>query len=416
MRIPLVLAISVILLSIACDTYIYCDIRKNFGSRKLIPRAYAISSFCCWAFLIVCLLLPRRDASADITFLMWAFYSYITIYLAKTVFLIFSLIGLIPMLWHSRSWKLGKWLGLPLALLLFCSMWWGAAVTRKNIDIVKANVNSPKLPGAFNGYKIVQISDLHVGTWGEDTRFISRLVDSINSQHPDIVFFTGDIVNRETRELEPFLQILSHLKAPDGVWSVLGNHDYGDYMEWSSPKEKEDNLRLLKSWQRQIGWRLLNNESVEIVHQSDTIHIIGVENWGEPPFHQYGHLIDAYPSGKGGRHNLKDSRFKILLTHNPEHWRREVSDISNIDLTLSGHTHAWQTILRLGKLRWSPSAFRYPQWGGLYINRNPEGELLQLYVNIGAGEVGMPFRIGAPPEITVITLHKDSIPYSLQPK
>ena len=277
-------------------------------------------------------------------------------------------------------------------------------VTRNNIDIVNVEFSSPKLPAAFDGYRIVQISDLHTGTWGTDTRFIERLVDSVNAQKPDLILFTGDIVNRQSAELAPFLGVLSRLHARDGVYSVLGNHDYGDYVDWPSAEEKRANLQLLKDWQRQIGWKLLNNSHTQIISEGDTIQLIGVENWGEPPFHQYGHLIEAYPISRDSIFNLNDNRFKILMTHNPEHWRMEVSKISNIDLTLSGHTHAMQTEFKIGNWKWSPAVMRYPLWGGMYTTDNPQGEPMSIYVNIGAGEVGMPFRIGATPEVTVITL------------
>lgn len=415
MRIPLLMALTLLIMSVAVDLYIYFDLRRNFRQRPGVAIGYAVSSLVCWIFILVCLLLPRRDISSGIEFQMWGIYSYLTIYFPKIIFVIFSTIGGLPKIWRAPTWRCGKWIGLPLALLSFVIMWWGAIVSRNKIEIVEVELSLPNIPKSFDNYKIVQISDLHVGTWGSDTRFISRLCDSVNALHPDIVFFTGDVVNRESRELSPFLKALSGIKAKDGVYSVLGNHDYGDYVEWPSKEEKADNLQLLKNWQRQIGWRLLNNESLPIVAGSDTIRLIGVENWGEPPFHQYGHLIDAYPISADSVLNLNDRNFKILLTHNPEHWLREVTGISNIDLTLSGHTHAMQTEIRIGKFKWSPAKWRYPAWGGLYQRNSSENHPMLLYVNIGAGEVGMPFRIGAIPEITLITLHSDSTMFSPQP-
>lgn len=341
---------------------------------------------------------------------MWGIYAFLTIYFPKILFTIISVIGGLPRLWKAKTWRTGLWAGLPLGIIIFCAMWWGALVTRGKIEVNKVTIELPRLPKAYDGYKIVQISDLHVGTWGEDTCFMSRLVDSVNALHPDVIFFTGDIVNRDTRELQPFLPILSRLYARDGVYSVLGNHDYGDYVDWPTPQEKQENLQLLKDWERQIGWKLLNNTSVPLVKGNDTIQLIGVENWGEPPFRQYGHLTDAYPISKDSIKHLNDSRFKILLTHNPEHWLREVIKISNIDLSLSGHTHAMQCEFRAGNWKWSPAVFRYSTWGGLYKRENADGYPMNLYVNIGAGEVGMPFRIGATPEITLILLTGGPIP------
>ncbi|MDE6273305.1 MAG: metallophosphoesterase [Muribaculaceae bacterium] len=403
MRIPILFALTLLVLSMATDLYIYLDIRRNFRSRGW-SRFYGWSAILCWIFLIITLLLPRRDADRGIEFQMWGFYSYLSVYVPKIIFTIASIIGGIPRILNGHSWKSGKWIGIPLAFVAFIAMWWGALFTRNQMEVVDVTIASARIPKGFDGYRIVQISDLHVGTWGRDTRFISRLCDSINSLKPDIILFTGDIVNRETTELQPFLKALSGLKAKDGVYSVLGNHDYGDYVEWPTAAEKAANLQLLRNWQRQIGWHLLDNDHTEIIASGDTIQLIGVENWGEPPFHQYGHLIDAYPLTQDSVKNLNDNRFKILMTHNPEHWLREVTDISNIDLTLSGHTHAMQTELRLGNWKWSPSAFRYKTWGGLYTRAAADGNNMKLYVNIGAGEVGMPFRIGAIPEITLITL------------
>lgn len=404
MRIPLIMALALIILSVAVDLYIFFDIKRN-SRRSTGTVAYGISSVICWIFMLICLLLPRRDAAQGISFQMWGLYSYLSIYVPKIIFVIFSLIGGIPGIWKGHTLQTGKWIGIPIGIILFCMMWYGALVTRKQIEVTEVTITSSKLPEGFEGYSIIQISDLHLGTWGEDTKFVERLTDTVNSLKPDLILFTGDIVNRDTREMQPFLKILSTMRAKDGIYSVLGNHDYGDYVEWPSAEEKAENLQLLKNWQRQIGWRLLNNESVNITSGNDTIRLIGVENWGEPPFRQYGHLTDAYPLTSDSIRNLKDSNFKILMTHNPEHWLREVTKISNIDLSLSGHTHAMQFEIKAGKWKWSPSKWRYPAWGGLYERSYSDGEPMYLYVNVGAGEVGMPFRIGAVPEITVITLH-----------
>lgn len=406
MRIPLIMALLLFCLSVIADVYIYLDLKKNFSSKRWLTIGYACFALACWIFIAVCLLMPRRDSSAGIIFIMWGIYSYLTVLIPKLIFCLFSWLGCLPRLWKGGAIKLGKWIGVPLGIIIFIAMWWGATITRQQIEVTHVTVVSPKLPEAFNGYRIVQISDLHVGTWGEETRFINKVVDSVNAQKPDLILFTGDIVNRQSSELAPFMKSLARLHAKDGVYSVLGNHDYGDYLDWPSSTEKRDNLQLLKNWQRQIGWKMLNNSRAQIIHDNDTIQLIGVENWGEPPFHQYGHLIDAYPLSKDSVYNLNDDRFKILMTHNPEHWRREVSRISNIDLSLSGHTHAMQTEFKIGIFKWSPAVFRYKQWGGLYKTTNPQGEELQLYVNIGAGEVGLPFRIGAVPEVTVLTLRK----------
>jgi len=356
----------------------------------------------------VIVFLPKRDSDAGIVSIMWMIYSYLSVYIAKFIYIVFSLLGGLPRIWKGKPMKLGLYAGLPFGVVGFAMMWWGAAVGRYNIEVNRVDLSLRNIPEGFDGYKIVQFSDIHVGTWGNDTKFITNLVDSINALQPDIILFTGDIVNRQTSELTPFLQILSRLEARDGVFSVLGNHDYGDYVDWKVPSERIVNNELLAQWQRQMGWRLLNNESLFLRSETtgDSIMLIGVENWGDPPFPVYGDLEKALPSSVDSVNNQNDSNFKILMTHNPEHWNREVSCNTNIDLTLSGHTHAMQCVIQIGDWKWSPAKYRYPNWGGMYERPNLKGDTTRLYVNIGAGEVGMPARIGAAiPEITLFTLH-----------
>ena len=411
MRLPVLLLIFSYLLIIATDALILYDFRVMSVFDKYRPKrkrkgnwwkVYCVFSILILAVFTVAICLPRREGGSEIIHIMWLLYIVISVLVAQIVYCLFSILGFLPKIFRRRRWNTGLWVGLPLAVLFFVMMWWGTIFGRNKIDVVDVAVTSSSLPASFNGYKIAQISDLHVGTWGTDTSFVSKLVDSVNSQTPDLIVFTGDIVNRKTSEIEPFLKVLSRLHARDGVYSILGNHDYGDYIDWANPDEKEENLRLLKSYQKAMGWKMLNNEFKTIKNSADdSIILIGVENWGEPPFSRYGDLQKAYPIEK-----MNDSNFKILLSHNPEHWNREVSEISNIDITLSGHTHAMQFMLGAGGWRWSPAKYKYDQWGGLYSKKNNQGKDTQIYVNIGAGEVGMPMRVGATPEITLITLHK----------
>lgn len=363
---------------------------------------YALFVASVWALLIVAVALPRRNGNADLQPIMWMLYTFLTLFIPKVIYALFSLIGKLPTLWKGKKRSFGVWIGMPLAVVVCASLWWGALVTRRSVEVIRTDVESANLPTAFDGYKIVQISDLHVGTWGNDTSFVSMVVDSVNILKPDLILFTGDIVNRHTSELLPFVDILSRLKSEDGVYSVLGNHDYGDYMDWNSAEQRKMNNKQLINIQSKMGWQLLNNSHVNIYANGDSIILIGVENWGEPPFKVYGDLSKAYT-------DLKDDNFKILMSHNPEHWHREVTDISNIDLTLSGHTHAMQMILRVGGWKWSPSKWKYEQWGGLYHQTASDGTEMQIYVNIGLGEVALPFRLGATPEISLITLRKSAV-------
>ena len=409
-------ALSIILLfvcTILIDWGVLATIRKYATKcRKLWGRIYTIGAVLCIA-LVTAICSWRGESSGDsLTALMWMLYVYFTIYIPKFIYLIISGIGwLCDKLSRSRKPRIGYCIAITGAIigtLVFIAMWVGTIYTRRHIDVEKVEIFSSKLPASFDGYKIVQFSDAHVGTWGTDTTFIAKLVNEINSLHPDLVVFTGDIVNRSTAELKPFITTLSKIKAKDGVISVLGNHDYGDYMHWNSEEEYMENTRLLAQWEKDMGWNLLNNDYQYIANGTDSIAVIGVENWGEPPFRQYGELTKAYlPTGNSSA-DLNDSKYKILLSHNPEHWNREVTDISNINLTLSGHTHAMQTEINLFGWKWSPAVLRYPLWGGLYSRDLKDGEKSYLYVNIGCGEVGIPARFGAAyPELTEITLRRE---------
>ena len=421
MRLPFFFVILLFVVAILIDLYILRDINRfiSLKNRKRWKIGYFISMIIGYGLLVAVMCMPVRDESSDILPVMWLLYSFLTIYISKIVYALISLItrlcsfisrGRIRERRYERDIKkgnVGVKIGMILAFCTFFLLWWGVFFTRREIQVNQVTITSAKLPAAFNGYKIVQFSDAHVGTWGNDTTFISKLVDRINGLKPDMIVFTGDIVNRRTDELQPFLKVLSRLKAKDGVYSVLGNHDYGDYIDWKNEADHKRNNELLARWEKEMGWRLLNNERKIVTKGNDSIVLIGVENWGEPPFPEYGRLTDAYPSHQDSTYNLNDSRFKILLTHNPEHWSREVLNISNIDLSLSGHTHAMQMMISIGNWKWSPSVFKYSRWGGLYKEKSKSGEPMNLYVNIGSGEVGMPSRIGsAYPEITEIILHR----------
>lgn len=409
MRIPALSIIFLFIFSVLIDLYISFDIKQIAKKRGLI--IYWISSVLCYALLIVTISLPRRDAESGISAVMWMLFTFLTIYVAKAVYLICSFLGRLLRIWLRIKLNIypSKWIGLFLGLSFMALMWVGAGYTRHHIMVTKEDFYSVNLPETFNGYRVVQLSDLHVGTWGEDTKFLQNIVDTINSLKPDLVVFTGDLVNRQSGELTPFISVLSGINAKDGIYSILGNHDYGDYVDWDSPESKERNLLKLKDSQRKMGWKMLNNDHDYIYRNSDSILLIGVENWGEPPFPQYGDLERAMP--KKIKENSKDSTFKILLSHDPEHWNLEVSKNTNIDLTLSGHTHAMQTMIKIGEWKWSPAKYRYEQWGGKFERNNLKGEKTSLYVNTGTGAVGMPARLlSAYPEVTVITLHSGKKP------
>lgn len=251
---------------------------------------------------------------------------------------------------------------------------------------------STTIPPAFHGFRIIQLSDLHTGTFVGKKHIIRQLVDSVMALHPDLIVFTGDLVNYHSGELDSFVPILSKMKAPYGVYSVLGNHDYANYRHWTSDDARRADIRRLISQERRMGWNVLLNEHAIIHRQTDSIAIIGVENDGKPPFPARANL----PKALSG---LQPSCFCILLSHDPTHWRRAVLPKTYIPLTLSGHTHGMQ--FQMGNL--SPAKWFYPEWGGAYqATSGPTPRT--LYVSLGIGEVLLPFRLGAWPEINVITL------------
>lgn len=405
MRIPAIIIFLTILIQTIIDIYIWFDFYKTYKIPLKKSLIYFFILESCILLFLIPILLPYRDATSNLEMIMWLLYTYLTTLFPKIIYAIFSLIGRIPILFKFKNLRLGIYIGIPCATIIFICMWWGSLISRNEIDVKHVDLYSEKIPHNFDNYRIVQFSDIHLGTFGNDISFVSEVVDSINSLNPDIIFFTGDIVNRDSKEIIPFLNVLGNLKAKHGVYSILGNHDYGDYMNWENPEAKKQNMDLMIEYQSSImNWNLLKNDFKIIKNGNDSIVVIGVENWGEPPFKQYGDLNTAYPLDS--LHNLFDNNFKILLSHNPKHWRHEVVKKSNIDLTLSGHTHAMQFMLKFGDWQWSPSKWKYEEWAGLYNKTNSNNENMHLYVNIGIGEVAIPFRLGAKPEITFLTLKK----------
>lgn len=288
--------------------------------------------------------------------------------------------------------KFVRQIGLTAAAIPFTSMIYGVSKGKYNFKVRNLKMTFDNLPKSFNGFKIVQISDIHSGSF-DDIGEIREAIDLINSQSPDVVLFTGDLVNYDAREIEPFLDEFKRLKPKVGTYSVLGNHDYGDYKSWNTEEEKKENNELLKRFHQEMDFNLLNNEAVVLSQGEEKISIVGVENWGKPPFPQNGDLDMAI---KG----IEDIPFKVLLSHDPTHWNKKVIDhFMHFDLTLSGHTHGMQFGVEIPGFKWSPVKYLYPEWAGLYEKKNQF-----LYVNRGFGYIGFPGRVGIMPEITVIDL------------
>ena len=256
----------------------------------------------------------------------------------------------------------------------------------------KVKLRFKNLPENFKGYKIVQISDVHSGSFFNPQK-LQKAIDLINEQDADVVLFTGDMVNNYADEFKPFIPLFKSIKAKDGKFSILGNHDYGDYGAWNSREEKAQNIPNLKNYQAEAGFKLLRNENIALEKNGEKIYLLGVENWGIKPFPQYGDLDKAL---KG----VPEDAIKVLMSHDPTHFDEVVKKHkTNVHLTLSGHTHGMQFGLDLKNIKWSPVKFKYKKWADLY-----ESEGKYLYVNRGFGVIAYPGRVGINPEITVIEL------------
>ncbi|MDC6350195.1 metallophosphoesterase [Zeaxanthinibacter sp. PT1] len=287
---------------------------------------------------------------------------------------------------------------LGIAALPFSALLYGMYRGKYNFKVLKYNLEYDDLPDAFDGYQITQISDIHSGSF-DNRKKIEYAVNLINQQQSDVIFFTGDMVNNKAEEMYPWADLFSGLSAKDGKYSVLGNHDYGDYVDWDTEEEKSENLESLKKLQRDMGFDLLLNESRYLQKGNDRLALIGVENWGRGGFKKAGDLEKA--ASRVGKDD-----FKILLSHDPSHWEDIViKDELHYHLTLSGHTHGMQFGIEIpGLVKWSPVKWRYKYWAGIY-------EELGQFINVnrGFGFLGYPGRVGIWPEITVITLKKKGV-------
>ncbi len=288
-------------------------------------------------------------------------------------------------------------IALGLAAIPFASFLYGIYRGKYNFKVLQYTLTFDDLPEAFNGYQITQISDVHSGSFDNPEK-VAYAIDLINRQKSDLILFTGDLVNNKAEEMLPYKKLFKKLKAKDGMFSVLGNHDYGDYITWNNKRAKEQNFEDLKTIQKEIGFDLLLNESRFITKNNERIAIIGVENWGTGGFKQAGDLQKA-------SENVKNSDFKILLSHDPSHWDAQiVNHKKKFHLTLSGHTHGMQFGIEIpGWIKWSPVKWRYKQWAGIY-KKNEQ----YINVNRGFGYLAFPGRVGIWPEITVIKLKKRS--------
>lgn len=359
--------IIICLLSLASDIYLWYRVVRHYTSSW---RYLHWLPLCIMALLIVMML----------TGSMFTWMFSLGIYMFLLAFLPSWFHALLALVRMPRA-------GLALRLMLIGVSLYGITYGWKHLVVVEKEVPCQTLPPSFHGFRIAHISDLHLGTYASHPEIVDRIVEMVNGASPDLIAFTGDIVNSSPTELRPFIETLSRLHAPYGIVSILGNHDYCTYGPRKSAAEQEALLEEVIAMQRQMDWNLLMNEHVVLQNGNDSIAIIGVENDGHPPFPARANLGKATEGISAGC-------YKILLTHDPSHWRRAILSHTDIPLTLSGHTHA----MHLRIAGWSPSALLFSEWGGLYKENNQ-----YLHVNTGTGS-NIPFRLGAWPEITIITL------------
>ncbi len=283
----------------------------------------------------------------------------------------------------------------------FASMVTGILSGATDYRVIRKTVFLPELPKSFDGIRIGQFSDVHAGTFSNKTA-VHGGVEMLLNEKPDVIFFTGDLVNYQTNEVANYIDVFRHMKAPMGVFASTGNHDYGNYRKWSGEAAKRQNFDDMLEAHRLLGYDLLMNEHRFLETSGDRVAIIGIENWGVGPAHRfpkYGNLAQAC-------RGIEDAPVRLLLSHDPSHWDAQVrQEFPDIDVMFAGHTHGFQLGIEVGDLRWSPSQYVYKQWAGLYR----EGEQY-LYVNRGFGCIGYPGRIGMPPELTVIELRRGSPP------
>ena len=374
------LVILVVLL--LCDSYIVFVV-LNSGSWWI--KSLILVPSVAYVAVIVFTLLMKDTKQGTLNLLFWL---TLCVVIPTLIFALLSLIGKGVGMAFPSAVRIVDYLALLISFAWIGISLYGILFGWKKVSVDRIAVSSDRIPESFDGYRIVQLSDFHIGTYASAPGCVDRIVDKVNSLKPDLIVFTGDLVNTSSSEIEEFTEVLSRLRAKDGVYSVLGNHDFCLYRRYSGEDTPAKQLENVVRHEKEIGWKLLRNESVQIVCGNDSIALIGVDNAGSRGF------IDRSDLKKATK-GLPEDEFKILLSHDPSHWRREVLPKSDIDLMLAGHTHAMQFKL----FGWSPSAWTYPEWGGLYAEGNRN-----LYVSTGIGE-NIAFRFGAWPQIVLMTLH-----------
>lgn len=384
--------VLLILIIVLCDLWFFKRMKKHrfygwFINLSLLPGIMFILMFLYIRFGF------RYNHSYHVSSgLQWMFYLFGLIYIPKIVYIFFFHTNkLSNKLFGQKSGVIRK-MGYIIAVFLAFIMFYGNLITRDKLELVKQKIEIKNLPESFDEYKIAIFSDFHVGNWNDHFRIMNPLIQMINNENPDIIIFAGDMVNNFSDELNGWEPYFRQLKSKQGNFAVLGNHDYGDYTNWKTNEMKEKNLEDIKQHIRNLGFHLLLNENQDIIKDTDTISMVGVENWSNSHFHNYGVLNKAL---KG----IKKHRKKILISHNPLHWNAEIVGENDVFLTIAGHTHGGQIGIINKCMKISPAQLVFEEWEGLH-----KKDEQYLYVNRGIGYVGVPLRVGIRPEVTILTL------------
>lgn len=386
---------AILLLWLSADFYFYQAIETLVRSAAVRWSYWSIDLLLMISFIAV--MLMRRGSRLQQTAITWLMGLVLLVFVPRLFSAPILLIEDITRLFRGfppRALWVSE-LTLGVAAMLFFVVLFGITRGRHFYRLKKQTIYFSDLPEAFDGFTITQITDVHAGSF-TNAAGVQKGLDLVNAQKSDVILFTGDLVNNQASEMDRWIGAFSRLTAPMGKYSILGNHDYGDYIQWETAGAKKDNLAQLKQVHHKIGFRLLLDEAITLYKEGESIVLLGVENWGKGGFHKYGDLSKA-------TNGVPDDAFKILMSHDPSHWEGvTLQHNQHIHLTLSGHTHGMQFGFELFGLKWSPVKYVYKQWLGLY-----ERAGRFLYVNRGFGFLGLKGRIGMWPEVAVITLkHK----------
>ncbi|NQU84548.1 MAG: metallophosphoesterase, partial [Mariniphaga sp.] len=368
--------------------------KKKSGSNKILRIIYCIYSFLV-LFVFIYLFVYPGNAAESTDYRSFLIFNVILVadIFSKFTLTVFSIPYFVLKIFHKTR-KIFLYAGMIVACGIIVSVIYGAVIGRKHLQVKSVEIEYTNLPDSFDGFNLVQLSDIHLGSFLDNQGLLERAVNKINSLDPDLVLFTGDLVNNFSKETVGWGEVFSKIKTNYGRYSILGNHDYGDYYNWDNENEKNENFESIINSHKKYGFNLLRNESVAIVAGNDSIYLSGVENWGHPPFPQYADLNKALK-------DIPENLFNILMTHDPAHWENVKKLNENIELALSGHTHGLQWGIKPAGIEISLIYLGSKNWGGLYGFEDQ-----YLYVNGGFGTIGLNFRLDMPAEITLITLRK----------